>query len=817
MEAAVRDAVTEKVREQVAEAIREQVTAAVDEQLAGAAAMGITVSDEERDTAIKEALDTAMSENYESAVSEALQKAFDSEDYRTALSDAMTEAKTEIDKEIDEKYNELAERYELNKEAAPIPVKVNELFYKEDSEALPADPFFSGRIRVYSERKNINMYDMLDGRAPQTGDEIIIDRMHADNAGIKTGDVISVGSTVFTVSGLAAFVDYTTIYESNTDTMFDALTFDIAMVTDEGFERLRSPLHYNYAFTYTSGHPENTSVEKTLSDNFLKALITQTAVSENKTEIKDYVPAYANHAITFAPEDMGSDKAMGGVLLYILTAVLAFIFAVTISSTLEKESSVIGTLRASGYTKGEMLRYYMSAPLIIVVLAAVTGNILGYTVFKHIVVAMYRNSYSLPTYETIWTPDAFVRTTIVPFVLMLIINLIVITRTLRLSPLRFLRHDLKTVKRKKAVRLPKWRFFARFRMRVFLQNIPNYIMMFVGVTFVMLLLSMAVGMPATLSYYQDSVADMMFAEDQIILLSTEDDDGNTITTDTPGAERFSVYSLMHRSEQLDEEVSVYAIGKGSSYIVLQDAYYDDVTAPKDSRIYVSEAFSEKYDIHAGDTISLSEKYEDTDYSFEVFGIYDYDAGIAVFMSPDRFNGIFGKDDDDFSGYMSDTPITDIDKKYIAKEITPDDMLKLTKQLDHSMGSYMQYFQYVCVIVAAIILYLLTKIIIEKNERSISMVKILGYDSKEIASLYMVTTAIVMFFSEFGAIYIGYAAMGLVWRVILMKLGGWIPFVMPAEGFVQEFLLVFLAYLIISVCDFIRIKRIPKVLALKNVE
>lgn len=56
------------------------------------------------------------------------------------------------------------------------------------------------------------------------------------------------------------------------------------------------------------------------------------------------------------PTTWGSDEAMGGVLLDILIVIIAFIFAVTISNTITKESSAIGTLRASGYTKGELVR-----------------------------------------------------------------------------------------------------------------------------------------------------------------------------------------------------------------------------------------------------------------------------------------------------------------------------------------------------------------------------------------------------------------------------------------------------------------------------
>lgn len=817
VEKAVDDAIVEKVTEQVRNAIASQVEAAADQQIAAAKAAGMTVTDEERQSMIDTALKTAMEENFDKAVSDALEEARSSEEYTDALAEAMDDAKKEIDKEIDENYAELADRYDLNEKTDPVPVDIYELFYKDTDEAISGDDSYEGKVRIYSQREEIDLFDIMEGRVPETDSEILIDRMHAANAGISIGDTILAGNTEFEVVGFASFVDYTTLYENNTDTMFDALTFDVAMVTDEGFSRIRSNTRANYGFTYKET-PADEYAEKELSERFLKALITQVAVADNENlEIEDFVPAYMNNAMTFAENDLGNDKVMGGVLLYILTAVLAFIFAVTISTTLEQESSVIGTLRASGYSKGELLRYYMSAPLLVVVLAAVIGNILGYTVFKKVVVGMYYNSYSLPNYSTMWTPEAFVHTTVVPVVLMLIINFVVIVHTLRLSPLRFLRHDLKRNKRKKAIRLPKWKFFSRFRMRVFLQNIPNYLMLFVGITFVMLLLSMAVGMPETLSYYQDSMADMMFAEDQVILSTTKDDEDNSIVPENDDAERFSVYTLERKSDKYSEEVMVYGISPDSRYIRLSKGFVSKTEAGEKDQVVISQAFSEKYGVHEGDVITLSEKYEHKDYTWKVSEINDYSAAIAVFMTGEQFNAVFDKDADDFSGYMADSKITGIDEEYIAKEITADDMVKVAKQLDHSMGSYMTYFQYICMIVAAIILYLLTKIIIEKNERAISMTKILGYETGEISSLYLAPTALVVFVSEFLAMYLGYVLMSVFWKGMMMKMGGWFSFQMSVSGFVKEFVLVFAAYLIITILDFNRIKNIPKALALKNME
>ena len=806
IEDAVREAVEEKVREQVEAAIKEQVTAAVDAQIKAA---GKKLPDEMRQEMLDQALQTAMDENYEKAVRDALKEAWDSDEYKDALAEATDKAHEEIDKEIDKEYSKLAERYELDQTFDAVPVNVYELFYKNADEHIIGNDAYEGKIRVYGERGEVDLFDLLSGRAPENDREIIIDRMHADNAGIKLGDRVKADGAEFEVVGLASFTDYITLYESNTDTMFDALTFDVGMVTDEGFARIGTSLHANYAFTYKNA-PADLYEEKTLSDHFLKALITQVAVIEKETEIKDYVPAYANLAIIFAEDDLGSDMAICGVILYVLTAVLAFIFAVNISSTLEKEASSIGTLRASGFTKGELLRYYMSGPLLVVIFAAIIGNVLGYTVLKQVAVGMYYQSYSLPTYETLWTPEAFLRTTIIPFLLMLAINFIVIVRMLRLSPLRFLRHDLKKTRRKKAVRLPRWSFFRRFRLRVFLQNIPNYLMLFIGINFVMLLLSLVVGLPSTLSYYQETMPGMMFAKEQIILTDYKDEDGGIIRTDTGDAEPFSMNSLEYRTEKYSEGISVYGIVENSRYCRLG-------TQKNEDDMWISTAFAKKYHLNTGDSFTLHEKYENKQYTWTVAGLYDYDAALTVFMPNARFNEIFEREADAFTGYFSDMTIHDINEKQIVKRITSDDMVKIANQLNHSFGNYIVYFQYICAIIAAIILYLLTKIIIEKNERPIAMVKILGYEDGEIARLYLLTTAVVVILTELIAMVIGFYAMKLMWEIMLQQLDGYFAFIMKPDGFIKEFALVTAAYLLITVCDFIRIRKIPKVLALKNAE
>ena len=688
-------------------------------------------------------------------------------------------------------------------------VTVYENFFRNEDEDNDNDGKSDGTIRVYAKTDDINLACLLDGDFPQNENEIAVDRMHADNAGMKVGDKISVSGKEFKITGLIAYVNYSTLHEKKTDLIFDAIKFDVAMVTQEGFDRLDKSIHYSYAWKYDHA-PADDIEEKEQSDNFMEAMVTQVMLAGN--DMEDYTPKYGNPAINFATDDMGSDKAMGGMLLDILVVIIAFIFAVTISNTIANESSAIGTLRALGYTKGELVRHYLSMPVIVTLLAAIVGNILGYTVFKNVVVSMYYNSYSLPVYKTIWNPDAFLKTTVLPVMIMLVVNLIVIVRMMQHTPLQFLRHDMKKNKSKKAMRLPRWNFMSRFRLRIMFQNKANYLILFVGILFIMEMLAMAVGMPDTLDYYKSNTDGMMFAKYQYVLKSYVDEEGNIVSTGNKDAEKFDMTSLLKKSDALDEEVSIYGIADNSSYVKIND--FDSL---KKNEVYISDSFSQKYGLNEGDEVKLDAQYEKKSYTFKVKGIYDKSQSIAVFMPIDKFADIFDLKDDQFSGFLSDTKIKDIDENNIAITITIHDITKMADQLDHSMGSYMSYFQVLCILLAAVMIYLLTKLIIEKNETAISMTKILGYENKEIASLYLMSTSIVVVLADLISVVIGTLVMKVAWKMMLFSYSGWFAFKVKPLGYVKMFAFVLIGYLIVMVFDFRRIKKIPMDQALKNVE
>lgn len=680
-------------------------------------------------------------------------------------------------------------------------VTIYENFYKEEivvrHNNIKNDEDSQSTLRFYVNREEVDKVDLMEGSLPEDINEIAIDRMYAENNDIKVQDTLTVGSRILKVTGLVALSDYSSLFSDNSDTMFDSLKFGVGVVSQKCFDAYDDThIHYVYSWLYDN-KPEDDKEAKLMADDFVKT-ISANAILVN------YIPQYINQAIHFTGDDIGSDRSMMIVLLYVLIVIMAFVFAVTTNNTIVKEANVIGTLRASGYTRGELLRHYILLPIIVTIFGALVGNILGYTVFKDIFVATYYGSYSLPTYHTLWNADAFLLTTVVPVIIMLVINIVIIGCRLKLSPLKFLRRDLSGKQKKKAMRLPAFRFFNRFRLRIIIQNMPNYITLFIGILFANVLLLFGIMLGPMLTHYQNEITDKLIAKHQYVLKTLVDVDDNA-------AEKYCVKTLATIEGRLkSEDVLVYGVKDNSIYADINTA------SLKDNEVYITNGYADKFRIKKGDKITLKEKYDDNEYEFTVKDMYDYPSSFAIFMSDAAFKNVFDKSEDYYSGYFSDN-ILDINEKYVATQITLDDLTKVSRQLDRSMGETFNLVKIFAVVLFAVLMFLLTKLIVEKNTTSISMVKILGYSNREISRLYVTSTTIVVVLSVALSIGLSVVIMNYLFRVFMEEMSGWISCYYAPHIFPVMFILNITVYAVISFFMMAKIKKIPMDEALKTVE
>lgn len=670
-------------------------------------------------------------------------------------------------------------------------VKIYENAYVEE-ETKEVD----STLRIFQNRKDIDKVCVMDGELPDQEGEIAIDRMYADNNKLTVGDNLTVGGKELEITGLVALSDYSALFSNTSDLMFDAVKFGVAVVTEEQFEDFGDThLHNSYSWLYDES-PKDDSEAKDMAEDFMKTITANTV-------LVNYIPQYLNQAIHFTGDDLTGDNSMFLMFLYIVIVIIAFIMAITTASTITKEAAVIGTLRASGYKKGELIRHYLALPAMVMLVAAVVGNILGYTVFKNWMAGMYYGSYSLPTYVTRWNADAFVKTTIIPLIIMIFINFMILTEKMQLSPLRFIRRDLSKRKQKKAFRLnTKIPFIHRFRLRIIFQNVPNYVTVIIGVFFANFILLFGLMMNPLVDHFAEDIVNNMISDYQYVLKAP-------VETEVDGAEKYCAGALKTLEGDLkSEEVTVYGVQEDSDYI------HQNITGDD---IYVSSAYANKYHLKVDDEITLKEQYTEKEHTFTIDGIYDYPSSIAIFMNQEEFIDTFDKDEGYFNGYFTDEKLTDIDEKMIATTVTEDDLTKTSRQLKVSMGTAITLFYYFGIAMFILIVYLLSKIIIEKNAVSISMTKILGYNNMEINKLYITSTTIVVLLSLLLTMPICNSIMDFLCAEIFKSYSGYFPYYVPGITFVKMFATGAVAYMFIAWMQMRKIKHIPMADALKNVE
>ena len=94
-----------------------------------------------------------------------------------------------------------------------------------------------------------------------------------------------------------ALSDYSALFQNNNDTMFDAVKFGVAIVTDKDFEALNQvKVQYNYAWIYDK-NPQQRKRKKMAED-----LMEDMA---DVVTIESFVPQYQNQSIHFTGDDIG--------------------------------------------------------------------------------------------------------------------------------------------------------------------------------------------------------------------------------------------------------------------------------------------------------------------------------------------------------------------------------------------------------------------------------------------------------------------------------------------------------------------------------
>lgn len=645
-------------------------------------------------------------------------------------------------------------------------------------------------IRIYKNREKVDIATVYEGILPKNKHEIALDRLFAEKNDYKVGETIHLNGEDIKIVGFIAVPDYTSLIEKNNDLMMDAIHFGVAIVDNKTFDEFAEKnITYNYSYVLDK---KDTSDK----ENYDKLNDIRDICLENGYMLTNMMTSDMNQTISFLPNDMGGDIPMIKALLYIILVILAFIFVVISETIIDEESTVIGTLLASGYTKNELIRHYMVLPIIITIVSCIIGNIVGYLVFPPYFKDMYYGSYCLPPLKVQFIPEAFVTTTIIPLVFMLVINYLMLRHKLNISPIRFLRRDTHKNRIKQHIKLKHGSFFRRFQIRVILQNKGSYFTLFIGILFASFILMFGIVMGPCIDNYLQNSEDSIKADYQYVLKQPVD------IKNAEDAEKLTITSLetYYKAGDLDLDVSFYGLDNDSKY-------YDDISLPsKDDEITISYDFAQKMGLKKGDKITFTNPYTEKDYKFKVYDIYDYKAGFSAYMTQKNLNDMIDQDKNYYNAYLSDKKL-DIKDEYIQSKLTRNDVVKIGEQVTSSFGQMIPIMTTVSIIIYLVVMYILTKLVMDRNATNMSFLKVMGYDDKEISKLYLKASTIVVVISLIICAPFSYYLMDVLFKFAFMRFTSYIEMYMPYYLHIVVFVVGLLVY---SLVNFILNRSIKKV-------
>ena len=668
-------------------------------------------------------------------------------------------------------------------------IKIYNLFYKDETSSL------KHTIRLFdiNDRENINKYCIHKGNIPQNKNEIALDRLYLENNKLTIGDNYKINDVDYEITAAISLFDYSTLFKNNNDSMFDANSFSIALITSDSFNEISdSNLYYNYSYL----NPKRLSKKEAYNKNseLRVELYKELLLGGNK--LNDFLAKEDNQAINFAIDDIEGDLTMMLIFGMIIIFGLAFVFALSSKSQIESEAKSIGTLKAMGYSKPKILFGYLILPTIITLLAGIFGNILAYTFLKEYLVGLYYHSYSLPVYTTFYNPKALLFTTILPIILVLVINVIVIFKTISLPTLNLLRNQIIIKKNKRVMKLNnKINFISRFQIRTILQNKGTYIALFFGTFLATVILLFGLMMNPLLDHYKKDVIKSNIAPYQTIL-----------KTDIDGLDGEKLYATTLNYK--NDEIMVFGLEKYGS----ESKYLKDLNI-EENKVVVSSGIKNKYNLKKGSKITLEESYLDNKYEFVISDSYNTTGSLIVFMDKELFMNTF--ESNYLASYFSDEKL-DISDEYVYKTITIDDLIVISNQLSDSMGKVFFLFTVISVTLFVLFIFLLAKIVIEKNQSQISMLKIIGYDTNNINKIYNLSTGIMTFISVVISTFLAQFLIKLAWDIVLRnEMKGWLDFYIAPYLYPLIFGIGIVSFLVVYLIESKKISSINLSLALKD--
>ena len=512
-----------------------------------------------------------------------------------------------------------------------------------------------------------------------------------------------------------------------------------------------------------------------------------------------------NPRIGAAADDVEINYSASIIFGVLLVMLFAYVISVFIVHTIDQESSVIGALYSMGVKRRTLILSYVAVPVIVTFVSGVIGTLIAVFTPAGIPaqLADTLGYFSMPAIEVEVTPFIIVYGLVIPPVTAFIVNVLVIRKRLKKTPLALLRNEQKAV-RGKEIKIRGLKFIPMFRIRQMFREIRAGLTVIFGMFMSLLVALMALNTFVYCNKVKAYNVDQTHYEYMY--------NYKYPTEEVPEGGYEAV------AEGLKKEIYGYTFDVTMMGITNDNPFFDTGDLPdNDTDVVLSSAVANKYNLAVGDEFTLQGENGDRLYAFRVSKIFDYSASLMVFMDIDRCRDLFGEDDDYFNVVFSDHEL-DIESGRLYSTVTKAEIEKAAGIYVDMMWTMILTMSVASGVIFLVVMYLMIKMMIDRSSFNISLMKIFGFRKREVRKMYLDGNFYTVVIGALIVIPVCKMIMDYVYpRYLVSNVGVGIRPDFPPELYAAIFAVIIGLYLVINFVLTSRIKKINPAIVLKNRE
>ena len=624
-----------------------------------------------------------------------------------------------------------------------VPLSDDEISQLEDAGAEVEKMFYEDydvvdgkTLRVFANRKNIDLVECDEGRLAENDDEIVVEKRFSQVNEVSVGDTIQIAGNDFKVTGIGTSPDYNALFKEMSDTVVDSKVFGTVFVTENAYEKLHSTGEsvktetYLYAFRL-KGKTTCDDVKDALGDIKVDTDGMAELKKETDSFLKDYDTDLANITSFVTGDDnpriggAADDQQINVQAGYFFGVLLMFLFTYVISvfvvHGIEKESSVIGALYALGVKRRDLMMHYLTLPVIVTTVAGIIGLLIGISnVGIPVQMADAYAYYSIPDMDVKIPPILIVYGIVMPPLAAIVVNYFVIRKKLSQTALSLIKNEVKQPKGSN-VDLGDMGFVGRFRVRQMLREMRTGLTVVIGMFIALICLMLSLNTATFCSKVKkQNVEDTHYEYMYTYKYPTENP--------PEGGEAAYAKTLKKEIYGYNWDVTVLGLSKNTKY-------FDVDLKDGKNRVAISSSFAEKYGYGVGDEIVLYDEENDIDYGFTVDSVTQYTPAFYVFMTIDDARELFGAGSDEYNVVFADKDLG-VDPARLYATTTKADIESAAGIFADQMRSMVVMIVIISTLIFVVVMYLMMKVMIDRSAFSISLIKVFGFRTKEIRKLYL---------------------------------------------------------------------------------